>query len=168
MECIGRKEQTDKNGRNYVRLFFINWAFQLRTDPTSGEVVFVKEHSHVGHSNQYPETYTSSGRPDPYYRMQVGDMVTGAVIQRKVKPYKTAKGFEIDYYNAVVFGDSTKSDWEARIRREFEKNGYSLMPDYTHEKFDIAEEKAGVKQVKAADRAAIVANLKNDEEKLNF
>ena len=176
MECIGRREEVDKNGKEYIRLFFTNWSFQTRTNPATGEIVFVKEHSHVGNTNQYPESYTSSKRPDPYYRTQVGEMVTGMVVQRKVQPYTTAKGFTVDYYNAVVFGDSTMSDWESRVRREFEKNGVSLLPDHTHKSFEITEDKTEDKtenKIKPEDREKIVEQLKSQEtdikeEDINF
>lgn len=177
IECIGRKEEIDKNGRLYVRLFFKNWKFDRITNPVTGEIVHVQHHSVVGHVNQYPESYTSSGRPDPYYMLQIGAYITGEVVQRKVEPYKTQKGFTIDYYNAVVFGDSTMSDWEDRIRRAFSKNGMKLLPNYVHKTFDVAFDEPPPKQKDLSSpdvRARIVAEskqkniLSGEDENINF
>jgi hypothetical protein len=175
IECIGRQEGVDRNGKPYVRLFFRNWKFDQFFHPVTGESVYVQNHSVVGHINQYPESYTSSKRPDPHYKCQVGDFLTGEVVQRIVEPYTTEKGFTINYYNAVVFGDSTRSDWEDRIRQAFRKEGRTLLPDSTHTTFavtaptpkEVAKENDEV-PVNAADRKKVVEMLKGKEEKINF
>jgi hypothetical protein len=141
IECIGRSENVDKNGKPYVRLYFKNWSFIDFFNPATGEVVYIREHSVIGNINQYPESYTSSKRPDPYYMSKVGDLITGAVIQKKVEPFVTEKGYPVNYYNAVVFGNSTEPDWEDRIKTAFRKEGRVLLPEVVVPKFDIAEEK---------------------------
>lgn len=140
IECIGRQEQIDKNGKAYVRLFFRNWKFMEFTHPMTGEVVFIQEHSAVGHINQYPESYTSSKRPDAHFMCKVGDYITGEVVQRTVQPYTTEKGFTINYYNAVVFGDSSLSSWEDKIRKAFSQNGMVLLPNTEHKSFEVVRE----------------------------
>lgn len=137
IQCVGRVEATDKNGNTYYRVFFQNWEFSEHFDPTTGEKVYIREHSVIGHINQYEVSYTSSKRPDPYWNIGVGDLITGQVVQRKVEPYKTEKGFVIDYYNAVVFGDSSQSDWEDKIRRAFDKAGFKLLPNTVHTSFVV-------------------------------
>lgn len=182
IECIGRQESTDKNGKPYIRLFFRNWKFQEFFNPMNGEKVYIQEHSVVGSINQYIESYTSSKRPDPHYMCKVGDFITGAVVQRPVEPYKTEKGFTINYYNAVVFGDSTLSSWEDKIRTAFSKNGVKLLPSTEHKTFDVTQPEetpvdteettkySSIEARKAAVLAArdqnLIADIRNED--INF
>jgi hypothetical protein len=175
IECIGRQELTDKNGKTYSRLFFKNWNFFEFVHPMTGEKIFVREHSPIGHVNQYEESYTSSKRPDPYYNLKVGEYVTGEVVQRTVQPYTTEKGFTINYYNAVVFGDSEMSGWENRIRETFERNGMTLLPNTEHIAFEVVakeQDKETVTVISPEDRKKIALQISQEEhlikESLNF
>ncbi len=147
IECISCIKGTDKNGKEYTRLFFRNYEFLEITNPETGEIRYARVSSPVGHINQYREGYTSSHRPDIHFDCKEGDLVTGRVVQREVEPYTTEKGYTINYYNCVVFGDNTKSDWESKVRTAFQKEGKRLLPDAVHPRIEvIAPEKEIVNQ----------------------
>lgn len=129
VECIARKEMTDKNGTPFIRLEFINFKFDETTDPTTGEVRPVRIPSKTGLVNQYEYSYTSTGRADPLLNTKPGDLIAGEVITKTVMPYTTEKGTQVNYYSCVVFGDSCSDQWNKTIESEFRRNGHVIMPE---------------------------------------
>ena len=113
----------DKNGKEYKVIEFSTPDFimlegmKVRVEPKKTSIT------------RYAETYLDN-KPHFGYDSKVGNAFLGDIVTREVPTYvilsKEGGEREVNSYSTVVFGDSTSSDFELKVKREFKNAGHEI------------------------------------------
>lgn len=122
--------RTDKNDREYKLVTLSNPSVMEVVDPESGEVFKARVQALKASMPAYKNSYLDD-TPDFLWESEVGDIVLGEVVTRKVPSYtiedENQESREVSLYTCAVLGSSEdEKTWETAIEKAFKNNGHTL------------------------------------------
>jgi hypothetical protein len=120
------EERIDKNEKVYKVLTFVTPPEKHHYDIEERKTKLFQQPQKVRQHCVWQESYNGGGEEDFGYSLNIGDNVMGSIVSMPVEPYdivnkETGEVVTVANYTAVVLGDSSKSNWNYLIHKEFEK-----------------------------------------------
>lgn len=138
-------KRIDKNGKPYTYVQ-VSSPSMILAENELGEKVKMRVEPKISAFTAYRESYLldANGNPTPQYGhdFQVGELVPGDIVTRKVEKYfienengkdefEGKKGRWVDIASVIVFGDSDSPEWELKVQQAFKRGrgpaGFQLV-----------------------------------------
>lgn len=126
LEVVEVNHREDKNGRIYSRIKLSSLGFTIVNIEGIERKVHVKKKT--GIYVAYKDSYIQEGS-DFGANLEVGELVEGLIVSRKVFPYEI-NGEEQNIYTAVILcGTRDAGDFEVEVLRTFRRHKVRLLDD---------------------------------------
>jgi hypothetical protein len=162
-------ERKDKLDRTYVNLRVEAREYVHAVNPETGETMVLKGDRKVSGTNQWETNI--NGDEDPFWDLQVGGYLPGALITRFVEPYTIPQDDgrfrRTNIATVLVIGDSTAEDWLTKIALAFGRRGFALAANQNQavESYIVDEPIGKVQPQAAFDKGADGADDKDENAK---